>query len=63
MAAMVFLLAEKTGWSVDYILWQIPISILHQSNHVFMWANGIRVRKKIGHNSEASLEIRSILGV
>lgn len=60
---MVFLLAEKTGWSIGYILWEIPISILHQSNHVFMWQGGIKLRRKMAHDSEAALEIRSILGV
>lgn len=60
---MVFLLAEKTGWKIDYILWQIPISILHQSNHVFMWANGVRLKRRMARDSQAALEIRSILGV
>lgn len=63
IASMVFLLAEKTGWRVDHILWEIPISILHQSNHVFMWASGVKVRRKLGHDSQASLEIRALLGV
>lgn len=60
---MVFLLAEKTGWSIDYILWEIPISILHQSNHTFMWANGTKVRRKLRPDSKESLEIISALGI
>lgn len=46
IAASVFLLAERTGWSIEYILWQIPISIFHQANHVHFWASNVRVRRK-----------------
>jgi len=60
---MVFLLAEKTGWKINYILWGIPICILHQANHVFMWSSGIKTRKKIGHDSQSALEIKTILGI
>jgi len=59
----VFLLAEKTGWTIDYILWQVPLSVMCQANHVWMWINGAKVvRRKSGTNKDKQ-EIANMLGV
>jgi len=59
----VFLLAEKTGWSIDYILWEVPLSVMCQANHVWMWMNGAKVvRRKTGTKTDKQ-EIANILGV
>ena len=63
MAYIVFSLAEKTGWSLDHILWEIPIAILHQANHTFMWLSGIKVRMKNVMNQEEAQGIARLLGI
>jgi hypothetical protein len=57
------LLAEKTGWTIDYILWEIPLSVLCQANHVWMWMNGAKVVRRNYANSKEKHEIASLLGV
>jgi hypothetical protein len=63
MAAIVFSLAEKTGWGIDYILWEIPISILHQASHTFMWLSGVRVRMKASMNQDEARDIAKLIGL
>jgi len=46
IAASVFSLAQRTGWSIEYILWEIPISLFQQANHVHLWMSGIRLRRR-----------------
>jgi hypothetical protein len=41
----VFLLAQKTGWSVEYILWEIPLAILNQGFHVFLQELGLKLKR------------------
>jgi len=60
---VVFSLAEKTGWQIDYILWEIPISILHQSSHTFMWLAGIRVRSKTQMKQDEYKELSRLMGL
>jgi hypothetical protein len=62
-AANVFLLAEKTGWKIDYILWEVPLSILCQANHVWMWMNGAKVMRRSSGTSKHKQEIADILGI
>ena len=45
-AAGLFSLARETGWSVEYLLWQLPLSLYRQACHVFMARRGIRVRRR-----------------
>jgi hypothetical protein len=63
MAAIVFSLAEKTGWAIDYILWEVPISVLHQANHTFMWLSGVRVRMKASMNHKEVKDIVRLIGL
>jgi len=59
----VFLLAEKTGWSIDYILWEIPLAILFQANHVWLWINNVNVRRLKSHGNTDKKEVAKILGI
>ncbi len=36
------MLAEKTGWQLDYIVWDLPISVLAQLEHAILFASGVR---------------------
>lgn len=60
---MVFSLAEKTGWGIDYILWEVPISILNQASHTFMWLSGVRVRMKIPMKQDEYENISKLIGL
>lgn len=41
----VFPLAKEFGWSVDYILWELPLALLHQAHTWILWMNGTRLRR------------------
>jgi len=60
---VVFSLAEKTGWDIDYILWEIPISILHQASHTFMWLSGVRVKMKLPMQQDEYEKISKLIGL
>ena len=63
MAAVVFTLAEKTGWDMDKILWKIPISILNQANHVFLWQAGAHLRRGGKAKMDNIMEMAKAIGV
>lgn len=44
-ASSVFVLAKETGWSLLTILWEIPLSLVNQAEHVFMYMNGVKLRR------------------
>jgi hypothetical protein len=44
-AACVFVLAKETGWPLMTILWEVPLHIVHQAEHVFMYMNGAKLRR------------------
>jgi hypothetical protein len=39
-------LAQRTGWSIDYIMWELPISLFNQANHVHLWMSGVKLRRR-----------------
>jgi len=57
------LLAEKTGWTIEYILWEVPLSVLCQASHVWMWMNGAKVVRRKSGTTKDKQELASILGV
>jgi hypothetical protein len=59
----VFLLAEKTGWSIDYILWSIPLVILYQANHVWLWMNGVKLKRKNQNSCGNKKDLEKFLGI
>ena len=40
-----FALADRTGWPIDYILWDVPLSILYQGTFVSLWIKGIKLKR------------------
>jgi hypothetical protein len=46
-ASSVFVLAKETGWSLSTILWEIPLCIVYQAEHVFMFANGVKLKRSM----------------
>ena len=41
----VFPLAAEFGWSIEYILWGLPLVIFNQAHGWIMWKNGIQLRR------------------
>ncbi|NBS79832.1 hypothetical protein EBS57_08535 [bacterium] len=63
MAVSAFLLAKATGWSLETILWELPITILNQAEHVFLWQDGAKLRR-VGYASQKDRrDISKILGI
>jgi hypothetical protein len=63
MAFFAFLLAEKTGWPLNYILWEIPISISNQAMHYYLWKDGAKIRRTAIGRIDERQEIARILGI
>ena len=40
-----FPLAKAFGWSLDYILWEVPMAVLNQAHGYVLWQNGARLRR------------------
>jgi len=58
---LVFTLAKKTGWSIDYIMWQVPLKLMTQARHTFLWAEGVNCRSKGSFNQEEMKSIEKFL--
>lgn len=56
------MLAEKTGWSIEYIMWEIPISIINQANHVFLWAAGVNAKRAGKIKAKKIEELARLIG-
>jgi hypothetical protein len=62
-ASTVFTLAEKTGWGVEYIMWEVPIALLNQATHVFLWCAGVKT-KRAGKSKAEKLEgLAKLIGI
>jgi len=59
----VFSLAERTGWSIDYILWDIPLALITQATHTYLWQNGVRCRRRGGELGEDRDSLAKLLGL
>jgi hypothetical protein len=59
----VFLLAQRTGWSIEYILWEVPLSLLAQSSHAYLWANGVNCRRQRQADGKELKELEAFLGL
>lgn len=62
-AVRVFLLAKETGWSLDYILWELPLSVFEQATHVEYWIKDIKARFSRRTNKKEIESLESLLGV
>jgi hypothetical protein len=58
----VFPLAKAFGWSVEYILWELPMALLHQAHAYVLWANGSRLRR-VRRGRVDSADIAKKLGI
>ena len=63
MAASAFLLAKNTGWTMDYIVWELPLALLHQGQHVFLWADGAKLRRPGRVTGSDRRDMERILGI
>jgi len=63
VAASCFLLAKHTGWSMETILWELPVALLHQAEHVFLWRDGAKLRRPGRMDSQDRRDIARILGL
>lgn len=63
VAASCFLLAKNTGWSIETILWSLPISLLHQAEHVYLWHDGAKLRRPGFVTSQDRRDMERILGI
>lgn len=63
MAASAFLLAKHTGWTMDYIFWELPVALLHQGQHVFLWEAGAKLRRPGRVTGEDRRDIEQMLGI
>jgi hypothetical protein len=63
VAASVFLLAQNTGWSLPVILWDLPLVLLNQAEHVFLWHNGVRLRRPGRMHGQDKRDIEQLLGI
>jgi len=62
-ASSVFVLAKETGWSLENILWEIPLHLVHQAEHVFMFMNGAKLRRPCSINGADLRDIEKALGL
>lgn len=37
-------LAKEMGWSLSYILWEVPLAVLYQAHTFLLWSRGLRLR-------------------
>ena len=40
----VFPLAKEFGWTVEYILWELPMAVFNQAHTFALWRKGTRLR-------------------
>jgi hypothetical protein len=59
----VFVLAKETGWDLQKILWEIPICLVHQAEHVFMFINGVKLRRVEAITGDDLRDIKDLLGI
>jgi mannose/fructose/N-acetylgalactosamine-specific phosphotransferase system component IID len=58
-----FTLAEKTGWSLEYMLWNIPMAILNQGTHTYLYESGVRLMRETSTSSSEKQEMASLMGI
>lgn len=63
MAFVLFTLAKETGWSLDYLLWELPISVLNQGIHNFLHSKGAKLKRPMLLDGEDRLELAKVMGV
>ena len=41
----VFPLAKEFGWSMEHILWELPLALFHQAHAFLLWSRGAKLRR------------------
>jgi hypothetical protein len=59
----VFVLAKHTGWSMDYILWELPLVAVNQADHVFMFMDGVKLRRAAHIEGKEIRDMERLLGL
>jgi len=63
VAFVLFTLAKETGWSLDYMLWELPIAVLNQGIHNFLHSKNVKLRRVLIQDESERDELAKILGV
>ena len=58
-----FVLAKNTGWPMEKILWDIPLALLHQAEHVFLYIEGVKVRRSNHATGSDIRDMERLLGL
>ncbi|NBW14822.1 MAG: hypothetical protein EBR82_43165 [Caulobacteraceae bacterium] len=58
-----FVLAKETGWPLESILWDVPLCMLHQAEHVFMYMNNAKLRRPYTVTGTDLCDIQNMLGL
>lgn len=45
------------------ILWELPLVLLHQAEHVYLWADGAKLRRPGRMDTQDRRDIARILGI
>ena len=48
---------------METILWEIPVALLNQAEHVFLWADGAKLRRPGRANRSDLRDMERILGL
>jgi hypothetical protein len=59
----VFVLAKHTGWPMDYILWELPLVVVNQADHVFMFIDGVKLRRAAHIEGKEIRDMERLLGL
>ena len=58
-----FVLAKHTGWPRDYILWELPLAAANQADHVFMFIDGVKLRRAAHIEGKEIRDMERLLGL
>ena len=58
-----FVLAKHTGWPMDYILWELPLAAANQADHVFMFIDGVKLRRAAHIEGKEIRDMERLLGL
>lgn len=61
-AAGLFSVARETGWSVEYLLWDLPLCLYRQACHVFLARRGARLRRCTSVSLQDRRDMLRLLG-
>lgn len=48
---------------MDYILWELPLALMTQASHAYLWMNGVKCRRVGGVAGEELVSLEKLLGL